>query len=186
MCTFVKWLNMLIKLPYWTFNYIWQVSHRFLEQCCCEIRCSPSVFFIKGKHMRVRGHFSKPLGFGEQKRLASADRSEGEAAICRCRWKSRWNVKPSRKKQVAEIKQRSAISVHKADSCWVSCKSNFATSAPCNCAWCVQVLRSPKETFAAAMQSWRERCEKCVCLQGDYVEKWLHFQLPVVSSFFKK
>ena len=37
--------------------------------------------------------------------------------------------------------------------------------------WCVQVLRSPKETFAAAMQSWRERYEKCVCLQGDYVEK---------------
>ena len=37
--------------------------------------------------------------------------------------------------------------------------------------WCVQVLRSPKEVFAAAMQSWRERCEKCVCLQGDYVEK---------------
>ena len=37
--------------------------------------------------------------------------------------------------------------------------------------WCVEVLRSPKEAFAAAMQSWRERCEKCVCLQGDYVEK---------------
>ena len=37
--------------------------------------------------------------------------------------------------------------------------------------WCVQVLRSPKEAFVAAMQSWRERCEKCVCLQGDYVEK---------------
>ena len=34
-----------------------------------------------------------------------------------------------------------------------------------------QVLKSPKEAFAAAMQSWRERCEKCVCLQGDYVEK---------------
>ena len=49
--------------------------------------------------------------------------------------------------------------------------------------WCVQVLRSPKEAFAAAMQSWCERCEKCVCLQGDYVEKRLHFQLPVVSSF---
>ena len=50
--------------------------------------------------------------------------------------------------------------------------------------WCVQVLRPPKEAFAAAMQSWHERCEKCVCLQGDYIEKWLHFQLPVVSSFF--
>ena len=37
--------------------------------------------------------------------------------------------------------------------------------------WCVQVLRSLKEACAAAMQSWRERCEKCVCLQGDYVEK---------------
>ena len=51
--------------------------------------------------------------------------------------------------------------------------------------WCVQVLRSPKEAFAAVMQSWRERCEKCVCLQCDNVEKLLHFQLPVVSSFFK-
>ena len=37
--------------------------------------------------------------------------------------------------------------------------------------WCVQVLRSPKEAFAAAMQSRRKRCEKCVCLQDDYVEK---------------
>ena len=52
--------------------------------------------------------------------------------------------------------------------------------------WCVQVLRSPKEAFAAAMQSWRERCEKCVCLQSDYVEKWLHFQHPVVSRFLNK
>ena len=42
---------------------------------------------------------------------------------------------------------------------------------PLRCTWFVQVLRSPKEAFAAAMQSWRERCEKCVCLQGDYVEK---------------
>ena len=39
------------------------------------------------------------------------------------------------------------------------------------CTWCVQVRRSPKEAFAAAMQSWRERCEKCVCVQGDYFEK---------------
>ena len=31
--------------------------------------------------------------------------------------------------------------------------------------------RTPKEAFATAMQSWRERCEKCVRLQGDYVEK---------------
>ena len=42
---------------------------------------------------------------------------------------------------------------------------------PCIATWYVQVLRSPKEAFAAAMQSWRERCEKCVCLQGDYAEK---------------
>ena len=42
---------------------------------------------------------------------------------------------------------------------------------PVHYTWCVQVLRSPKEAFAAAMQSWHERCEKCVCLQGDYVEK---------------
>ena len=41
----------------------------------------------------------------------------------------------------------------------------------CPYTWCVQVLRSPKEAFAVAMQSWRERCEKCVCLQGDYIEK---------------
>jgi hypothetical protein len=38
----------------------------------------------------------------------------------------------------------------------------------------------------AAMQLWRELCEKGVLLQGDYVEKWLHFQLPVVSSFLNK
>jgi len=36
------------------------------------------------------------------------------------------------------------------------------------------------------MQSWHQHCEKCVCLQGDYVEKWLHFQLPRMSDFFNK
>ena len=45
--------------------------------------------------------------------------------------------------------------------------------------------QTPKEAFAAAMQWWRERCEKCVRLQGDYVEKFLHFQLPRMSNFFK-
>ena len=40
-----------------------------------------------------------------------------------------------------------------------------------NTTWCVQVLRSPKEAFAAPTQSWRERCEKCVYLHGDYIEK---------------
>ncbi|PSN53571.1 hypothetical protein C0J52_09202 [Blattella germanica] len=31
--------------------------------------------------------------------------------------------------------------------------------------------KTPIEAFAAAMQSWHQRCEKCVRLQGDYVEK---------------
>ena len=31
--------------------------------------------------------------------------------------------------------------------------------------------QTPKEAFAVAMQSWCERCEKCVCLQGYYIEK---------------
>ena len=50
-------------------------------------------------------------------------------------------------------------------------RGNTFTGFPTGFTWCVQVLRSPKEAFAAAMQSWRERCEKCVCLQGDYIEK---------------
>ena len=48
-------------------------------------------------------------------------------------------------------------------------RPNFCSVAPNT--WCVQVLRSPKEAFSAAMQSWRERCEKCVCLHDDYVDK---------------
>jgi len=43
--------------------------------------------------------------------------------------------------------------------------------------------RTPKESFAATMQSWCQRCEKCVRLHGDYVEKLLHFQLPRMSIF---
>jgi len=31
--------------------------------------------------------------------------------------------------------------------------------------------RTPKEAFGVAMQSWHQRCEKCVRLQGDYVAK---------------
>ena len=31
--------------------------------------------------------------------------------------------------------------------------------------------QTPKEAFAAAMTSWRRRCEKCIRLEGDYVEK---------------
>ena len=49
--------------------------------------------------------------------------------------------------------------------------SLFGNKSNLRYTWCVQVLRSPKEAFAAAMQSWRERRKKCVCLQGDYVEK---------------
>ena len=44
---------------------------------------------------------------------------------------------------------------------------------------------TPKEAFAVAIQSWRQRCEKCVRLQGDYVEKLLHFQLSRMSNFVK-
>jgi len=31
--------------------------------------------------------------------------------------------------------------------------------------------QTPTDAFAAAMQSWRQRCETCLRLQGDYVEK---------------
>ena len=44
--------------------------------------------------------------------------------------------------------------------------------------WCVQVLRSPKEAFAAAMQSWRERCEKCV-----YVYRVITLRNDCIFSF---
>ena len=54
---------------------------------------------------------------------------------------------------------------------------------PCTSQWSQQ---TPKEAFALSMQLWRQRCEKCVRLQGDYVEKWLHFQLPRVSIFLNK
>lgn len=33
------------------------------------------------------------------------------------------------------------------------------------------VNHTPKEAFAGAMQAWRERCKKCIRLEGDYVEK---------------
>ena len=39
---------------------------------------------------------------------------------------------------------------------------------PCTSQWSQQ---TPKEAFALSMQLWRQRCEKCVRLQGDYVEK---------------
>ena len=60
-----------------------------------------------------------------------------------------------------------------------SCRSALATAI---FQWS---QRNPKEAFAAAMQWWRRRCEKCVGLQGDYIEKLLHFQLPRTGNFFK-
>ena len=58
-----------------------------------------------------------------------------------------------------------------ANSTYIVTECNTQGKKKKKCTWCVQVLRSPKEAFAAVMQSWRERCEKCLCLQGDYVEK---------------
>ena len=48
------------------------------------------------------------------------------------------------------------------------CENEPKELRPCTSQWS---QRTPKEAFAAAMQSWRQRYEKCVCLQGDYVEK---------------
>jgi len=49
-----------------------------------------------------------------------------------------------------------------------SCEKKPKEPRPCTSQWSQRTL---KEAFAAAMQSWRQRCEKCVRLQGDYVEK---------------
>jgi len=49
-----------------------------------------------------------------------------------------------------------------------SCENKPKEPRPCTSQWSQQ---TPKEAFAAAMQSWRQRCEKCVRLQGDYIEK---------------
>jgi len=49
-----------------------------------------------------------------------------------------------------------------------SCENKPKEPCPCTSQWSQQ---TPKEAFAAAMQSWRQRCEKCVRLQDDYVEK---------------
>ena len=89
-------------------------------------------------------------------------------------WISHWEARRN-----AENRDMQCFAVLK-----IPCIKGATQSAFQNITWCVQVLRSPKEAFAAAMHSWRERCEKCVCLQGDYVEEWLHFQLPMVNSFF--
>jgi len=48
------------------------------------------------------------------------------------------------------------------------CENKPKEPHPCTSQWS---RRTPKEAFAAATQSWRQRCEKCVRLQGDYVEK---------------
>ena len=79
-------------------------------------------------------------------------------------------VKPSNRPRSARSVRRYIIastdSIFSTDGVHTSSGAHLAS-----CTWCVQILRSPKEAFAAAMQSLRERCEKCVCLQGDYVEK---------------
>ena len=49
-----------------------------------------------------------------------------------------------------------------------SCENKPKEPRPWTSQWS---QRTPKEAFAAAMQSWRQRCENCVRLQGDYVEK---------------
>jgi len=49
-----------------------------------------------------------------------------------------------------------------------SCENKPKEPRPCTSQWSQQ---TPKEAFAAATQLWRQRCENCVRLQGDYVEK---------------
>ena len=49
-----------------------------------------------------------------------------------------------------------------------SCENKPKEPRPCTSQWS---QRTPKEAFAAALQSWRQRCEKCIRLQGDYVKK---------------
>jgi hypothetical protein len=36
------------------------------------------------------------------------------------------------------------------------------------------------------MESWRRRCEKCVRLQEDYVEKWQKFQICCMIIVWEK
>jgi len=61
------------------------------------------------------------------------------------------------------------------------CENKPKEPRPCTIQWS---QRTPKEAFAAAMQSWRQRCKNCVRLQSDYVEKWQHFKLPRMSNLF--
>jgi len=49
-----------------------------------------------------------------------------------------------------------------------SCENKPKEPRPCASQWS---QRTPKEAFAAAVQSWHQHFEKCVRLQGDYVEK---------------
>jgi hypothetical protein len=50
-------------------------------------------------------------------------------------------------------------------------KDTFTSRAAIASAIFQRSKQTPTEAFAAAMESWRRRCEKCVRLQGDYVEK---------------
>jgi len=49
-----------------------------------------------------------------------------------------------------------------------SCENKPKEPRSCTSQWS---QRTSKEAFAVAMQSLRQRCEKCVRLQGNYVEK---------------
>ncbi|PNF36332.1 hypothetical protein B7P43_G00518 [Cryptotermes secundus] len=51
------------------------------------------------------------------------------------------------------------------------CSRTFTSRAAIASAIFQWSKQTPTEVFAAAMESWRRRCEKCVRLQGDYVEK---------------
>mgnify|MGYP003623263763 CR=1 FL=1 len=48
---------------------------------------------------------------------------------------------------------------------------NFSSRAAIASAIFQWSKQTPREAFSAAMASWRRRCEKCVRVQGDYVEK---------------
>ncbi|PSN53962.1 Mariner Mos1 transposase [Blattella germanica] len=48
---------------------------------------------------------------------------------------------------------------------------NFSSRAAIASAIFQWSKQTPREAFSAAMASWRRRCEKCVRVQRDYVEK---------------
>ena len=151
--------------------------------CCFYSTCCRKLKFLGGRKLhRVHTLHPNP-STGSKVEVENTHRWYGdprEYAFCWEKYKKQSSLNTA-KGLACTACDESAKAVNPLGKCLHSVTPELLL---CN-TWCVQVLRSPKEEFAAAMQSWRERCEKCVCLQGDYVEKWLHFQLPVVSSFFK-